>query len=465
MFKFDNKTKTILENLQRILGKENVLIDTEDRYMYAYDAFASVEKNTLPDYVVLPSSTQQISEIMKLAYVNSIPVIARGAGTNMAGCCIPVEGGIVIHTSKMNKILDINVQNLTCKVQAGVVVGDLLKAVEEKGLFYPPDPSNLKVSTIGGSVALSSSGPRSFKYGGTKDYIIELEVVLADGRIIKTGGSTVKNVTGYNLTQLFIGSEGTLGIVTEAQIRLIPKPHASKIMLVYFENIDDAANAVNAIISARLMPSVLDIVDQPTMLAIERFYPSGLLTNMDAALFIEVDGNDNHLGEEIEKIEHICSLHNAKNIKAAQNEKETEEIWTARRASFSSVAKLAPNVVAEDAVVPRENIPQMIREIKRISAKHNVNVCIMGHIGDGNLHPNFSVDLRNKDEAERLDLAITELFETAVNLGGTISGEHGIGLAKTKYLSLALDPVVLDYMRQIKKLFDPKGILNPKKAI
>ncbi|MFA6990250.1 MAG: FAD-binding oxidoreductase, partial [Candidatus Gastranaerophilaceae bacterium] len=246
MTKFENN-KTIIENLQNILGKENVLTDIEDRYVYAFDAFATATKPTLPDYVVLPSNTEQISEIMKLAFENSIPVTARGAATNMAGCCIPVEGGIVIHTSKMNKILDINTQNLTCKVQPGVVVDDLQKAVEQTGLFYPPDPANLKVSTIGGSVALSSSGPRSFKYGGTKDYVIDLEVVLSDGKIIRTGASTVKNVTGYNLTQLFIGSEGTLGIVTEIQIKLIPKPEATKIMLVYFEDIDDAANAINGI--------------------------------------------------------------------------------------------------------------------------------------------------------------------------------------------------------------------------
>jgi glycolate oxidase len=465
MFEPEKKSQIIIEKLENILGKENVLIDVEDRYVYAFDAFATNAKPTLPDYVVLPSTTAQISEIMKIAFENSIPVIARGAATNMAGCCIPVDGGIVIHTSKMNKILDINTQNLTCRVQPGVVVDELQKAVEKVGLLYPPDPSNLKVSTMGGSVALSSSGPRTFKYGGTKDYVIDLEVVLSDGKIIRTGSSTVKNVTGYNLTQLFIGSEGTLGIVTEIQVKLIPKPDASKIMLVYFENIDDAANAVNEIINAKLTPSVLDIMDKPTMQAIEKFYPSGLLTDMDAALFIEVDGNKNLIEEEAEKIKNICSFLNAKNIKIAQNEKETEEIWTARRASFSAVAKLAPNVVAEDAVVPREKMPEMIKEIKRICQKYNVHACIMGHAGDGNLHPNFSLDLRNKDEADRFEMAISELFESAVKLGGTITGEHGIGLAKTKFLSMALDPVVLSYMRQIKNLFDPKGILNPKKAI
>ncbi|OGI21211.1 MAG: glycolate oxidase subunit GlcD [Candidatus Melainabacteria bacterium RIFOXYA12_FULL_32_12] len=458
-----NISNSVIQKIESILGKDNVLRSIEERYCYAYDATAIGEDLYLPDLVVLPSNKNQVSEILKIANENNIPIVARGAGTNLAGGCIPLKGGIIIHFSKMNKIISVDKDNLMCTVQPGVVVDKLQKEVEKDGLFYPPDPSNLKVSTIGGSVALSSSGPRFFKYGGTKDYVIGLKVVLADGTIMKVGGNTVKNATGYNFTQLLIGSEGTLGIVTEITLRLIPMPEDRKVLLAFFDSIDNAANTVTNIISSKITPATLDLMDKNTMQTIENFHATGLSVDMDAALVIEVDGFSDAVSVQMQQILEICNKFGAKNIRVSQNEQEREEIWFARRSAFGAVARLRPNVVTEDAVVPRDKIPEMIKEIRRIADKYNLLVCIMGHAGDGNIHPNFSLDLRNENEARNFEMATAELFDAAIRLGGTLSGEHGIGMAKAKYLNNAIDNNAISYMKMIKGIFDPKGILNPGK--
>jgi glycolate oxidase len=363
----------------------------------------------------------------------------------------------------MNQVLEIDKNNLLCRVQPGLAVEKLQQEVEEAGLYFPPDPSNMKVSTIGGSIAQSSGGPRCFKYGTTKDYVLGLEVVLADGTIINAGGRTVKNVTGYNLTQLFVGSEGTLGIVTEATLKLIPKPETKKVLLAYFDSIDNAANAVTGIISAKIMPATLELIDKYTIETIEKFYPTGLKTDMEASLVIEVDGLKEAVEVQAGQIEDICKSYNACDIRVSRDQKEADDIWFARRSAFGAVAKLGPNVITEDAVVPRDKIPEMVKEIRRISEKYNITACIMGHAGDGNIHPNFSLDLRNKDEAQRFEKAVDELFDAALRLGGTLSGEHGIGMAKSKYMKTALDNRSIELMKSIKQVFDPKGILNPGK--
>jgi glycolate oxidase len=453
----------IIKKLINILGKESVLSAYEDRYCYAYDATAIGDKLYLPDIIVLPETKEQVSEIIKIADKNNLPVIARGAGTNLAGGCIPLKGGIIIHFSRMNKILEIDKNNLLCRVQPGVVVETLQQKVEEMGLYFPPDPSNLKVSTIGGSIAQSSGGPRCFKYGTVRDYVLGLEVILADGAIINTGGKTVKNVTGYNLTQLIVGSEGTLGIVTEATLKLIPKPETKKVMITFFKSIDDAANAVTGIISAKITPATLELIDRFTMQTIEKFYPTGLKTDMDASLVIEVDGMEESVDIQCRQIEKICKTYNASDIRISKNQQEADDIWFARRSAFGAVAKLGPNVITEDAVVPRDKIPAMLKEIRRITEKYNLTACIMGHAGDGNIHPNFSVDLRNKDEMQRFEKAVDELFEAALKLGGTLSGEHGIGMTKSKYLKNALDDRSIELMKSIKQVFDPKNLLNPGK--
>jgi len=454
-----------MESIKKIVGKNNVLTEYEDRYCYAYDATAVGDRLYMPDAVVLPETAEQISEILKIANKNKIPVVTRGAGTNLVGGCLPVKGGIVLHLSKMNKIINIDGNNLQCTVQPGVVVEKLQQEVEKQGLFYPPDPASLRVSTIGGSIAQSSGGPRGFRYGTTKDYVLGLEAVLADGTIIKTGGKTSKNVTGYNLTQLLTGSEGTLAVITQATLRLIPKPEERKVLLACFDTIDAAAEAVTKMISAKITPSTLDIMDKNTMQTIEKFHQTGLPTDKEAVLVLEVDGFRESVETQAGQVMSICKELGAQNIRASQTQQEAEEIWFARRSAFGAVARLRPNVLTEDAVVPRDKVPDMVREIRRIANKYNLTVCIMGHIGDGNIHPNFSLDLRDKDEAHRFELAAEELFDAALALGGSLSGEHGIGLSKSKFMKKALCGKNIELMKSIKSVFDPENILNPGKVV
>ena len=453
----------IILKLKQIVSAQNVLTDVEELYVYALDATNKQKVENLPDVVVFAETVEQIQQVMKLAWENEIPVIARGAGTNLVGACAITKGGIVLNFSKMNKIIEINQENLTARVQAGVVVGKLQEEVEKLGLFYPPDPSNLKVSTIAGSVALSSGGPRTFKYGSTKDYVIDLKVVLADGRIINTGSNTAKNSTGYHLSQLFVGSEGTLGIVTNALLKLIPKPEGSKVILAYFDKISDAVHAVNVILKNKLMPATLDIMDKKTLQTIEQFYPTGILTDKEAALVIEVDGTLCSLDYQQEKVVELCTKNGASEVRFSKTDEEAQKIWTARRSAFGACAKLKPNVVTEDVVVPREKIVELVEGVQRICEENNLIVCIMGHIGDGNIHPNIALDLRDDDEVKNYLKAKDEIHRLAVDLGGTLSGEHGIGCEKSKYINFAIDGVTLEYMQKIKRVFDEKNILNPGK--
>lgn len=455
----------IVSALTKIVGKNNIITDLEGIYAYSFDcAHIPFDKN-YPKVVVIPQNTQQVSEILKIANKRRIPVIARGAGSNHAGGCNPVKGGIIIHFSQMNKILEINNQDLTCKVQPGVVVGDLQRAVKGIGLFFPPDPSNLAVSTIGGGIALCSGGPRAFKYGTFKDYVLDLEVVLADGTIIRTGSQTVKNVTGYNLTQLIVGSEGTLGIVTEATLRLIPAPETTNVMLAYFNTVENAVNAVSGIINNHLTPSVIDLIDKKTVQTIEHFYPNGLLCDKEAVLLIEIDGDCASVELQEKKIIQICTEYGAEKIDCAQDELQKQKIWTARRSAFGACAQLAPNVITEDVVVPRSKIAELTKGILDISKKYNLITMVMGHIGDGNIHPNFALDLRDKKQKNNFEKAKAELFKLAASLGGTLSGEHGIGCQKANFLPLVIDKTTLNLMIQIKKVFDPNYILNPEKML
>lgn len=455
--------KNIIEKIKQIVSAQNVLTDLEERYVYALDATNKQNVENLPDVVVFVETVEQVQQLVKLAYENEIPIIPRGAGTNLVGACIVKKGGIVLNFSKMNKILGINAENLTATVQSGVVIGKLREEVEKVGLFYPPDPSNLAVSTIGGSIALSSGGPRTFKYGSTKDYIIDLKVVLADGRIINTGSNTAKNSTGYHLSQIFIGSEGTLGIVVEALVKLIPKPEGSKVVLAYFDKISDAVHAVNVILQHKLMPATLDIMDKKTLQAIEKFYPAGLLTDKDAALFLEVDGYLSSLEYQQNKVVELCKACGASEIKYSKTDEDAQRIWTSRRAAFGACAKLKPNVVAEDIVVPREKITDLVNGVRKICEENSLTVSIVGHIGDGNIHPNISLDLRDEVDVKNYQKTKDEIHQLAIDLGGTLSGEHGIGCEKSKYMTNAIDEVTLEYMKKIKRIFDEKNILNPQK--
>lgn len=438
-----------------------ILYQKADIYPYAFDTAPIKDEVILPLLVAFPKNTNEVQKIVKIANQKNIKIISRGAGTCHTSGCKPTKNSIIIHFSKMNKILEINKENLTAIVESGVIVGQLQSEVDRFGLFFPPDPSNLKVSTIGGAIALSSGGPRAFKYGTTKDYVINLEVVLANGTVIETGKNVAKNVAGYNLTNLFTGSEGTLGIITKATLKLIPKVEQKLLTMAYFNSIEEAAIGVNNIIGASITPSTIDLIDKNTIDTIEKFNPSGWLSK-EAMLLIEIDGTELEVKEKNEKLYKILKDSNSTDIIQAKNNEENEKIWNARRSAFACTAKLKPNVVTEDVVVPRENIVPLIKEIKKMCNENNLTVCIMGHAGDGNIHPNFALDLSNMDEVKRFKKVKDKLFKLAVELNGTVSGEHGIGSEKKQYLDFALDKASFEYMKKIKVLFDPKNILNPE---
>lgn len=452
-----------INELQKALSSENVLYELEERYAYSQDASNSPDIISLPDVVVFAESIEQIQEIVRIANKYKIPIICRGAGTNTVGACIAEHGGIVLNFSKMNKILEINQENMTARVQPGVIVGELQNEVEKLGLYYPPDPSNLAVSTIGGSIAQNSAGARTFKYGSTKDYVIDMLVVTANGEILRTGSNTIKNATGYNLGSLFIGSEGTLGIVAEATLKLITKPQCSKVIMAYFDSLKDATTAVTSIIEQRISPATIDFMDKNAVQTVEKFYPIGLLTDKEAALIIEIDGYQSSIEEQKNTITSVLRHCNASAIQYSSTEKEAEKIWLARRSSMGACAKLKPNVTTDDVIVPRENLPQLVQGIQEICNKYKLTVCMVGHVGDGSVHPQIPLDFNNKEEYNNYKHAKIEIYDLTVKLGGIISGEHGIGREKREHISKVVNNTALNYMHLIKKVFDPNNILNPYK--
>ena len=454
---------SVISEFKKTFPPNNVLTEPEERYAYARDASDIFERQYIPDIVVFAENIEHVQAVVQLANKYNIPVICRGAGTNVVGSCIAEHGGIILNFSKMNKILEISTENMTVRVQPGVIVGDLQKAVEKSGLYYPPDPSNLAVSTIGGSIAQSSGGARTFKYGSTKDYVLDLLIVTAKGELLRTGSSTIKNATGYNLNTLFVGSEGTLGIVVEAVLKLIPKPEATHVLLAYFDTVEESVNAVNEIIKKRIFPATLDFMDKNALQTVEKFYPAGLCCDKEAALIIEVDGFKNAVELQKERIVSILKDCNASNIQYSRNEEEYNKIWTARRSSMGACAKLKPNVTTDDVIVPRKNLAKLVLGIRDICKKYNLDVCMAGHVGDGSVHPQIPIDYDDKDEYKRYKLAKNEIYELTVQLDGILSGEHGIGLVKRKHISKVLSSETLNYMRTVKKIFDPENILNPYK--
>ena len=428
------KNKKLISDLKKNLPASNILDALEERYAYAQDA-ANIRKiKNLPDVVVFVENAQQVQKVVKLAAKYKIPVICRGAGTNVVGACTVEHGGIILNFSKMNKIISINKENMTAIVEPGVVLGDLQKAVEKFGLFYPPDPSNLAVSTIGGSIAQSSGGAKSFKYGTTKDYVIDLKVVMSDGAILRTGSNTIKNATGYNLNTLFVGSEGTLGIVVEATLKLIPKPQSKKVFMAYFETVREAVKAVNSVIEQRIYPATIDFMDKNAIQTVERFYPANLLTNKEAALVIEIDGFECSMQYQEDVILNILKNCNASAIQASHNEEEYNKIWTARRSSMGACAKLKPNVTTDDVIVSRENLEALVTGIREICEKYNLEVCMVGHVGDGSVHPQIPIDYNDEDEYKRYKLAKSEIYDLTAKLGGILSGEDGIGAVRRGHI-------------------------------
>ena len=453
----------LIKDLQKNLNSENVLSTIEERYVYAQDATNAKHIEHLPDAVVFVENTEQVQKVVQLARKHKTPIICRGAGTNVVGACRTDHGGIVLNFSKMNKIIELSRENMTATVQPGVVVGDLQKEAEKIGLYYPPDPGNLAVSTIGGSIAQASAGAKTFKYGSTKDYVLDLKVVTAKGEILRTGSSTIKNATGYNLNSLFVGSEGTLGIVVEATMKLIPQPEAKKVLMAYFDTVEDSVNAVNAIIEQRIYPATLDFMDKNAIQTVEKFYPAGLLCDKEAALVIEIDGFKNSMDYQQNIIVSILESCNASKIQYSTNEEEYKKIWMARHSSMGSCAKLKPNVTTDDVIVPRKNLAALVKGINDICKKYNLTVCMVGHVGDGSVHPQIPIDYRDEDEYKRLKKAKSEIYDLTARLDGILSGEHGIGAEKREHIHKVINGVALDYMRQIKKTLDPDNILNPYK--
>jgi glycolate oxidase len=450
-----------LARLRDIVGPENVLTSKEDLIAYSFDGTAALQQ--LPGAVVFTTTTEQAAQILKFANKSKLPVVTRGSGTGLSGGSLPSADCLVLCLVKMNRILELDRANLTMLVEPGVTTLAVSDAATAAGLFYPPDPGSMKISTIGGNVAENSGGLRGLKYGITRNYVMGLEVVLPDGEILWTGNKCVKDVAGYSLRDLFVGSEGTLGVITKVLLRLIPKPAAKKTMVATFAQMDAAAQCVSDIIAAQIIPCTLEFLDRTTIRCVEDFAKVGLPLDCEALLLMETDGHPAAVTEEAAKMEELARKNGAMEVRVAKDEAEANKLATARRSAFSALARLAPTTILEDATVPRSELVKMIRFVAETAKKYNLRVGTFGHMGDGNLHPTFLTDERNKEEMHRVEEAFKEIFDEAIRLGGTITGEHGIGVAKKSFLPKFAGDAQMRVMRELRRALDPNGILNPGK--
>jgi glycolate oxidase len=450
---------TIIEEIIKIVGKENTLTSPEERKCYSYDARTD---GTTPDLVVFPTSAQDVSQILILANKYRFSVIPRGQGSGLTGGSIPINGGVVITFTRMNRILEIDTKNLVAVVEPGVITFVFQEEVAKYGLFYPPDPASYKYSSIGGNVAECSGGPNSMKYGVTRDYVLGLEVVKATGEIINTGVKTMKGVVGYDLTRLFVGSEGTLGVITKIILKLIPAPEAKATILALFRRVEDTAEAVSGIVAAKIVPSTIEFMDQASIRCSEQANPMGIPEDIEGLLLIEIDGNADAIQALAQKIKVVLMEHNAADVKLTQDPVEADKLWQARRVVSQATYNLNPVKIAEDVVVPRSNIPTLIRFLEETGKKHGIPILSFGHAGDGNFHVSLMIK-DTKEEYAKAHKAVEEVFSETIRLGGTLSGEHGIGTAKAPYIGMELSPEVIATMRSIKTIFDPNNILNPGK--
>ena len=450
----------LIKILRDIVGKDQISSDLADRICYSYDA---TQQEHLPEVVVFPGDTGEISLIMKMANAEKIPVYPRGAGSGFTGGSLPIKGGIALVLTRLNAILRIDEDNLVAVVQPGVVTHKFQQAVEAKGLFYPPDPASLKFSTLGGNVAECAGGPRCVKYGVTKDYVLGLEVVTPQGDIIRTGGETMKGVVGYDLTKLLVGSEGTLGIITRITLKLLPLPDAKKTMLVAFDSIDGAARAVSAIVRGKIIPTTLEFMDATTIQCVRQATNLAIHEQARAILIIEVDGDRDLIDRQAARILEIVAPLGVLEARVARNKEESEEIWQVRRSVSPSLRKINPDKFNEDICVPRSRLPEMIRTIEGIATDLQIPIVNFGHAGDGNIHVNIMVDRAVPGHEEKAEQAIREIFAATLEMGGTMSGEHGVGVTKAPYIPMELDPAAVAYMKAIKRTLDPNNILNPGK--
>ncbi len=451
--------RKIIDEITRIMGKENVLTSPEELKCYSYDGRTD---GMAPDLVIFPSSAEEVSAILKFANKEKFPVIPRGSGSGLTGGSVPVQGGVVLSFTKMNRILEIDTKNLIAVVEPGVVTYVFQEEVAKHGLFYPPDPASYKYASIGGNVAECAGGPNSLKYGVTRDYVLGLEVVQPTGEIIRTGVRTMKGVVGYDLTRLFVGSEGTLGVITKIILKLIPMPEAKATILALFKKVDNAAEAVSAIIAAKVVPSTIEFMDRASIRCSEQASPMGIPEDIDGLLLIEVDGDKESLDRQTQKIEKIILQQDGAECKVTKDAQEADKLWQARRVVSQATFNLNPVKVAEDVVVPRSEIPTLIHALEEMGKKFGVPILSFGHAGDGNFH----VSIMIKDTPEqwaKAHEAVKEIFAETIRLGGTLSGEHGIGTSKAPYLDMELSPEIISTMKKIKAVFDPNGILNPGK--
>ncbi|MEJ2642692.1 MAG: FAD-linked oxidase C-terminal domain-containing protein [Desulfosarcinaceae bacterium] len=456
-------SESLIRQFGRLVGEDNVWGDATDLFTYAYDA--AVVEPVKPGLIVRPTSAEALGQAVRLCNDNGLALTVRGAGTNLSGGTVPLPGGVVIVTNGMKAIVEINEADMYAVVQPGVVTAKLAAAVEAKGLFYPPDPGSQAVSTIGGNVAENAGGLRGLKYGVTRDYVMGLSFFDVEGNLVKSGSRTVKCATGYNLAGLMVGSEGTLGVFSEIILKLIPLPQHRKALMAVFESLEKASETVAAIIADRIVPATLEFLDNFTIRAVEDFSKAGLPTDAAAMLLIELDGHPAQVEEDAERVETLCRSMGAASIRVARDAAERDRVWAARRAALSALAQLKPTLVLEDATVPRSRIPDMVAAIGRIAARYQITIGTFGHAGDGNLHPTILTDKRDPKEWQRVEKAIDDIFDEALKMGGTLSGEHGTGLAKCRYLEKETSAGTLLFSSRIKRAMDPNNILNPGKIV
>ena len=454
--------EAMLAALRGRLGAAQVLTAIEDILPYGFDGTATLKQR--PAAVVFPRSTDEVAFVLKVAHEYRRPIVTRGSGTGLSGGSVPGSGAVVMCLVKLDRILEVDTKNLTMLVEAGVVTQQVYDAADAVGLFYPPDPGSMKISTIGGNVAENSGGLRGLKYGVTRDYVMGLEVVLVDGTVCWLGNKCVKDVAGYSLRDLFIGSEGTLGVITRVLLKLLPKPVSRQTLLASFAAMDAAAETVSAIIAAKIIPCTLEFLDRATIRCVEDFAHVGLSRDAEAILLIETDGHPAAAADEAARIEEQCRIHGATTIRRAATPTEAGQLATARRSAFSALARLRPTTILEDVTVPRSELAGMVRAVQVIAEKHRLTIATFGHFGDGNLHPTILTDERDTEEMHRVELALSDIVDEALQRGGTITGEHGVGLAKKKFLRRQLGDASYELLRVVKKAMDPEGRLNPGKV-
>ncbi len=451
----------LVSDLRKILDPPRVLHEREHLLTYGFDGTAALSGEAA--CVVFPHTVEEVAQLVRYAAAHRVPIVSRGSGTGLSGGSIPVSDGIVLCLVQMDRILELDARNLTLHAESGAITQKIAETADTAGLLYPPDPGSMRISTIGGNVAENSGGLRGLKYGITRDYVMGLEVVLASGEIVTLGNKCVKDVAGYSMKDIFIGSEGTLGIITKVLLQLVPKPAAKKTLLATFAKMSDAADTVSAIIADKIIPCTLEFLDRVTIRCVEDFAKVGLPLDAEAILLMETDGHLAVVEEEAEKMETIARRCGAVSVVLAKDADEAARLATARRSAFSALARVSPTTILEDATVPRSELTKMINFIQEVGARHRLRIGTFGHMGDGNLHPTFLTDEKNHAEMERVEIAMNEIFDFAISLGGTITGEHGVGLAKKKFLPRAIGDASLGLMRQLKKSLDPQGILNPGK--